>query len=75
MIMWRLVKWVAVLVILIILFVGFGLPLMANTRQGREQLAEIFGESVDRKVEIGGLEVGWFFSSLDVKGLRVDNPA
>jgi len=75
MIMWRLVKWFAVLVILVVLFVGFGLPLMANTQQGREQLAEIFGESVDRKVEIGGLEVGWFFSSLDVKGLRIDNPA
>jgi hypothetical protein len=74
MLIWRLFKWFLVLVILIVLFIGFGLPLLANTEEGRTKLAEVLGKSLNRNVAIGGLDVGWFFSSLDVENFRIDNP-
>ena len=70
----RLFKIFLVLTVLIVLFIGFGLPLMANTEAGRAQVARILGRALGRDVAIGGLDVGWFLSSVDVEDLSIANP-
>jgi uncharacterized protein involved in outer membrane biogenesis len=70
----RLFKIFLGLTVLIVLFIGFGLPLMANTEAGREKVADVLGRALGRDVAIGGLDIGWFFSSVDVEDLSIANP-
>ncbi len=70
----RLIKWFLILTIVIVGIVGFVLPLAANTDEGRSKVAEIVGDSVHRKVKIGGLKIGWFFTSVSIQDLDIANP-
>lgn len=70
----RLFKIFLALTVLIVLFIGFGLPLIMNTDTGRAKVADVLSRALDRDVSIGGLDIGWFFSSVDVKDLAIANP-
>jgi len=70
----RLVKWVLGLVVLTLLAVFVLVPLLINTDKGRHQLETELGKALHRKVTIGGLDVGFFFSSLEILDLRIANP-
>jgi len=70
----RLLKIFAVLAVLVVLGVGFGLPAYYSTETGAKKTAEQIGKALGRQVEIGKLDIGWFFLSLDLEKLRVSNP-
>jgi uncharacterized protein involved in outer membrane biogenesis len=61
-----------VLLLLVVVFIV--LPMLVSTEQGREKLAEVLSESLHREVTIGDLDVGLFFSSIEVSDLRIANP-
>lgn len=71
----RIIKWVFGLTIFLAIVVFVVLPLVANTEQGRKQLAKLMSKALDREVTIGGLDVGFFFRSVDIEDLAVANPA
>lgn len=70
----KLVKWLFLLVVVAVLVVGVLLPMLANTEGGRRQIASVLGKALDREVTLGGLEVGFFYSSVAVKRLEIMNP-
>lgn len=72
--MWRFVKWVVGIVVVLVVAVFVVLPLLANTAQGKKQLASALKKALHRDVTIGDLSVGLFFSSIDVKDLVIKNP-
>ena len=69
-----LIKWVFFLVVLAVVVVGVVLPMLANTESGRKQVADALGDALHREVSLGGLDIGWFFSSVDIKQLEIMNP-
>jgi len=70
----KLIKIVLGLVLLLAVLVFVVLPMVANTEKGKQQLAKLLSNALDREVTIEGLEVGWFLSPVDIEGLRVKNP-
>ena len=72
--MWKFIKWLFILVILLLVVVFIGLPLLANTEEGRKQLAKVLSDATNREVSLGELKVGLFYSSVDVGDLRIKNP-
>lgn len=70
----RIVKWVLGLTVVLAAFVFIGVPLLANTESGRGRVADVLGDALGRKVTLADLEVGFFFTSLDVDGLAIANP-
>ncbi|MHC4548776.1 MAG: AsmA family protein [Planctomycetota bacterium] len=70
----RLIKWLFGLVLLLALFVLFVLPMLANTEAGRNRLASVLSRAFDREVALGGLKIGFLYSSVDVEKLRMANP-
>ncbi len=73
--MWRIVKWLFVIVVVLFLGVFIGLPLAFSSNPGREKLAAALSSALGRPVTIGDLDVGIFFSSIDLKQLAIANPA
>lgn len=72
--MFKLLKWIFLLVVLVVVLVFVVVPLLANTEAGRKQVATVIGDALHRNVRLGGLDVGLFFSSLKIRDLAVDNP-
>jgi len=72
--MWRFIKWTLGIVILVLLLVFIGLPLLFSSEKGRKELADALSKSLHRPVEIGGLNVGFFFSSVGLENLKIKNP-
>ena len=73
--MWRIVKWLFVLVVVLFLAIFIGLPLAASTDPGRKKLEEALTAALDRDVAMEKLDVGIFFSSIDLVRLSIANPA
>ncbi|MGH7163642.1 MAG: hypothetical protein ACREID_09165, partial [Planctomycetota bacterium] len=73
--MFRVLKWLFLGTVLLGAFVLFGLPLVVNTERGRNRIAELLGAGLDRKVTIGALDIGFLWSSLDMKEFAIANPA
>ncbi len=72
--MLRILKWLFLVVLLLVVIALVGLPLLANTERGRKELAGVLGDALGRKVEISGLSVGLFWSSVKVQGFSLANP-
>lgn len=72
--LFKILKWAVGLAILLAAFVFIGLPLLANTEEGRRRVGEILSKALHREVKVNDLEVGFFFTSLDVGGLSMANP-
>ena len=70
----RLIKWIVGIALLLAIVVLFVLPYLASTEAGRNQLAKILSRALDREVTIGGLEVGFLYTSVDIEDLRIANP-
>jgi len=72
--MFRILKWLFLIALVLAVATLFGLPLLANTEAGRKQLASSLGNALGREVRIGDLSVGLLFRSVRVDGLRISNP-
>jgi len=72
--MWRTVKWLFVLVVVLFLVIFVGLPLVASSDRGRDQIEGILTKALHRPVTIGKLDVGLFFRSWEMKDLAIANP-
>ncbi len=70
----RILRWIAVVFVLIVVFFLFGLPALLSTEGGRNKLASVLGDAIDREVGIGGLDVGFLFGSVDLEELSIGNP-
>jgi len=70
----RILKWALSLTLLAFILVFFVLPMVASTEEGRKKLSELMSSALNREVTIGGLDVGFFYSSLEIEKLRVANP-
>ena len=72
--MWRIVKWLFLLVIVLVLAVVFGGPYILSSEPGRKQIESILTQALHRPVAIGKLNVGMFYSSMELKELAIANP-
>jgi hypothetical protein len=72
--MWRLVKWLFVLSVVLLLVVFVAVPLVLSTEKGRRQLESVLGRALGRDVAIGGLDVAPFYTSLKLQALSIANP-
>jgi hypothetical protein len=63
-----------ILVLLLLAVVFIGVPLLANTEKGRAELSKTLSKALHRDVSIGKLDVGFFFSSVEVGALKIKNP-
>ncbi len=70
----RLFKIFLLLTVLIVLGIGFGAPAYYSSESGAKKAAEQIGSALGRNVEIGELDIGWFFTSLSLEKLRIANP-
>jgi len=73
--MWRIVKWLFVLVIVLFLLGFIGGPFLLSSEPGRKQLEAELSKALDRQVTIGALDVGMFFASFEMKEFAIANPA
>jgi hypothetical protein len=72
--MWRIVKWLFILVLVLVLAVVFGGPYLLSSEPGRKQIESILTEALHRPVAIGKLDVGMFYASMELKELAIANP-
>lgn len=72
--MWRTVKWLFVLVVVLFLVIFVGLPLAASSDRGRRQIEGVLTSALHRSVTIGKLDVALFFRSWELKDLVIANP-
>ena len=72
--MWRIVKWLFVLVLVLFLAVVFGGPFLLSSEPGRKEIERILTEALHRPVSIGELDVGMFYASMELKRLAIANP-
>ncbi|MHC4956989.1 MAG: AsmA family protein [Planctomycetota bacterium] len=71
----KLVKFILGLAALAALLVFVVAPLVFSTGAGREKLAAALSKALDRDVTIADLDVGLFWSPVEISGLRIANPA
>jgi hypothetical protein len=70
----KLIKILLGLVALAVLLVFVVAPLVFSTGAGREKLAAALSKALDRDVKIADLDVGLFWSPVEITGLRIANP-
>jgi len=70
----RIARRVFYLVVVLVLVVLFGGPWYLSSESGRTELTASLSKSLHRKVELGGLSVGFLFKSVALRDLRIANP-
>jgi hypothetical protein len=71
--MWRLVKWLFVLCVLLFLLVFVGGPFLLSSEPGRNNVEEILTSALGREVSLGRLDVGLFYASMELDDLEIAN--
>lgn len=72
--MWKIVKWLFVLVVVLFLGILFGGPFLLSSEPGRKQIETALTQALHRDVAIGKLDVGFLYSSIELKDLAIRNP-
>ncbi|HEX5136074.1 MAG TPA: AsmA-like C-terminal region-containing protein [Planctomycetota bacterium] len=72
--MWKTVKWLFVLVLVMFLGIMLGGPYILSSEPGRKEIAAALAKALHRQVTIGKLDVGFLFSSIELKDLAIRNP-
>jgi len=72
--MWKIVKWLFVLVVVMFLGIVLGGPYILSSEPGRKQIETGLTEALHRPVSIGKLDVGFLFRSIELKDLAIKNP-
>jgi uncharacterized protein involved in outer membrane biogenesis len=72
--MWKIVKWLFVLVVVFFLAIVFGGPFILSSEPGRKEIESALTKALHRDVAIGKLDVGFLYSSIELKDLAIRNP-
>lgn len=72
--MWRIVKWLFVIVVVLFLVAFIGGPFLLSSEPGRKEIESALTSALHRPVAIGKLDVGLFYSSIELKQLAIANP-
>jgi len=72
--MWRIVKWLFLVCVLLLVVVFVVVPLVLSTEKGRQQLEAVLGKALHRDVKIGELDIAPFYSSMKLGDLAIGNP-
>jgi AsmA-like C-terminal region len=72
--MWKIVKWLFVLVVVLFLGIVLGGPFILSSEPGRKEIETALTRALRRQVAIGKLDVGFLFSSVELKDLAIRNP-
>ncbi len=72
--MWRIVKWLFVLVVVLFLLAFLGGPFLLSSEPGRKEIEASLTRALARPVSIGKLDVGMFYASIELEQLAIKNP-
>jgi hypothetical protein len=73
--MWKVVKWLFVLVVVLFLGIFLGGPFILSSEPGRKEIESALTKALHREVAIGKLDVGFLYSSIELRDLAIRNPA
>jgi uncharacterized protein involved in outer membrane biogenesis len=73
--MWKIVKWLFVLVVVLFLGIVLGGPFILSSEPGRKEIESALTKALRRDVSIGKLDVGFLYSSIELRELAIQNPA
>jgi hypothetical protein len=71
--MWRLVKWLFLICVLLLLIVFVGGPFLLSSEPGRKSIEGMLGSALGRDVTLGRLDIGLFYQSLKLDDLEIGN--
>lgn len=72
--MWRTVKWLFVLCVVLFLAIFIGMPFLLSSEPGRKKLEGILSEALHRPTTIRKLDVGIFYTSIGLEDFSIANP-
>jgi uncharacterized protein involved in outer membrane biogenesis len=72
--MWKTVKWLFVIVVVLFVIAFIGMPFLLSSEPGRAKIESVLSEALHRPVSIGKLDVGLFYSSVELQRFSIGNP-